>query len=479
MRRWVSWSGNKSQVQGPQLADEFPNSKDQVNRVVASKVQLFREVGLLSATFLVVGNIVGIGIFTTSGLIAEELGSSFWLLGTWIIGGLLALIGAICYSHLGTRFPQAGGEFAFLYPSFGPLPAFLSGWASLFIGFSAPIAASALGLAYHLLPLLPEKLSGISPAWIAASALLAVTLLLSVGLGFGTQLHSLVTFFNLVLALGFAVLVLANSPVRANLRPLFEDGIADIELSALASSIILVMFAYSGWNAAAYIAEEIRQPQRNLPRSLILGTVLVIVLYLLLNLAYFSAVPLLELKGQIPVAQIAASAALSSGSSLLSLLVLLSISSSLTAMSIAGPRVYFAMSRSRLFPSWLGEVDGKRKLPLKAIWFQTGVALMMILVGDFRQILLFSGFVLLLFTTLTVSVLLRTRRDQVGQGSFLLPYRVLPLVFVATNLGVMASTAFSHTLEVLAGLLTLAAGLPVYAIYRHRLSGPPNSSRSG
>ena len=435
---------------------------------MASKDQLFREVGLLSSTFLVVGNILGIGIFTTSGLIAEKLGNSFWLLGTWILGGLLALIGAICYSHLGTRFPQAGGEFAFLYPSYGPLPAFLSGWASLFIGFSAPIAASSLGLAYHLIPFLPGRLSGIPLSWVAAVALLSVTLLLSVSLRFGTQLHSLLTFFNLALALGFAVLVLGNSPVRTNLRPIFEGGIIDVELLSLAPSIILVMFAYSGWNAAAYIAEEIREPGRNLPRSLLLGTLLVIVLYLLLNLAYFSAVPLLELKGQIPVAQIAASAALGSGSGLLSLLVLLSISNSLTAMSIAGPRVYFAMSRSQLFPSWLGQVDGKRKIPLRAIWFQTGVALVMILVGDFRQILLYAGFVLLLFSTLTVSVLLRTRRDEVRQSSFLLPYRILPVVFVATNLGVMASTAFSHTLEVAAGLATLAAGLPVYVIYRRR-----------
>ena len=435
---------------------------------MASKDQLFREVGLLSSTFLVVGNIVGIGIFTTSGLIAQELGNSFWLLGTWVLGGLLALIGAICYSHLGTRFPQAGGEFAFLYPSYGPLPAFLSGWASLFIGFSAPIAASSLGLAYHLIPFLPESLSGIPLSCVAAVALLAVTLLLSVGLGFGTRLHSLLTFFNLALALGFAVLVLGNSPVRTNLRPIFEGGIIDVELFSLAPAIILVMFAYSGWNAAAYIAEEIREPERNLPRSLLLGTLMVIALYLLLNLAYFSAVPLVELKGQIPVAQIAASAALGSGSGLLSLLVLLSISSSLTAMSIAGPRVYFAMSRSQLFPSWLGQVDGKRKIPLRAIWFQTGVALLMILVGDFRQILLYAGFVLLLFSTLTVSVLLRTTRNEVRQSSFLLPYRVLPIVFVATNLGVMASTAFSHTLEVAAGLATVAAGLPVYVIYRRR-----------
>ncbi len=429
-------------------------------------MQLFREVGLLSSIFLVVGNILGIGIFTTSGLIAGQLGSSFWLLGVWIVGGLLALIGAICYSHLGTRFPQAGGEFAFLYPTYGPLPAFLSGWASLFIGFSAPIAASSLGLAHHLIPFLPEKLSGMPLGWVAASALLTVTLLLSVGLAFGTQLHSLLTVFNLALALGFAVLVLGNSPVRSNLRPIFEGGIADVELSSLASAIVLVMFAYSGWNAAAYITEEIREPQRNLPRSLILGTLLVIGLYLTLNLAYFSAVPFRELRGQIPVAQIAASAALISGGGLLSLLVLLSISSSLTAMSIAGPRVYFAMSRSRLFPNWLGQVDTKRKLPLRAIWFQTAVALVLILVGDFRQILLYSGFVLLLFSTLTVSVLLGTRRGEVERGSFLLSYRVLPILFVATNLGVMASTAVSHTLEVVAGLLTLAAGLPVYLFYR-------------
>ena len=429
-------------------------------------MQLFREVGLLSSTFLVVGNIVGIGIFTTSGLIAEELGNTFWLLGIWVVGGSLALIGAICYSQLGSRFPQAGGEFAFLYPSCGPLSAFLSGWASLFIGFSAPIAASSLGLAHHLLPFLPEGFHSVPLSGIAAFVLLVITLLLSAGLQFGIRLHSLLTFLNLALAIGFSVAVLASSPIRANLGPIITSGVVAVEFPSIATAIILVMFAYSGWNASAYIGEEIKNPKRNLPRSLLLGTLVVIVLYLLLNLAYFSAVPLSELRGQVPVAQVAATAALSSGGSLLSLLILFSISSSLTAMSIAGPRVYFAMSRSQLFPSWLGQVDSQRKLPLRAIWFQTALALLFILVADFREILLYSGFVLLLFSTMTVSVLLRTSRGEAGYSSFTLTHRLLPLSFVTTNLAVMVSTAMTHTKEVLAGLLTLAVGLPVYAFYQ-------------
>ena len=159
----------------------------------------------------------------------------------------------------------------------------------------------------------------------------------------------------------------------------------------MASALVLVMFSYSGWNAAAYIAEEIRDPARNLPRSLLLGTALVTILYVGVNLAYLTVLPLDRLQGEVAVAQLAAAAVLPSGEWIVTLLILVSILSSVTAMSIAGPRIYFAMSRERLFPSWLGEVHLRKKIPLKAIWFQSGIALALVWMGTLRQILLFSG----------------------------------------------------------------------------------------
>ena len=267
---------------------------------------LYREVGLASATFLVVGNIIGIGIFTTSGGIARELSASPWLIGVWILGGVLALIGAICYARLGVQFPHAGGEYAFLRPTYGPLAAFLSGWASLLIGFTAPIAASALGMAHYLAAYFPAE-SGESSfvvRGIAIATLLFVTTLISIGLKAGGRLHSIVTILNFLLILGFAIAVLQRASTEEYLGRVLAGGFQDVGMPSLASAVVLVMFTYSGWNAAAYIAGEIKSPKRNIPASLLLGTGSVIGVYILINLAYLSAAPLSQLQGEVAVAEV-------------------------------------------------------------------------------------------------------------------------------------------------------------------------------
>ena len=315
-------------------------------------MKLFREVGLLSSTFLVIGNVIGIGIFTTPGLIAAEIGAGVWLLGVWILGGLLALIGAGCYAVLSIQIPKAGGEYAFLYPTYGPCSAFLAGWTSLLMGFAAPIAAGALGLSHYLVSSLGSTNSENSLVLkgTAAFVLLTVTLLLTIGLKFGNRIHSTVTLFNLALIVGFSAFVLGRAPIAQNLEPILGQTHPGFDLPSLATAIVMVMFSFSGWNAAAYLAEEIREPERNIPAALFLGTVTVTLIYLLINLAYFSSAPLSELAGQVAVAEVAAQAVFETGGTLLTnVLILFSILSSMTAMSIAGPRVYFAMSRNRLF----------------------------------------------------------------------------------------------------------------------------------
>ena len=427
---------------------------------------------------LVVGNIVGTGIFTTSGLIAQEIGNSPWLVGIWLAGGLLSLTGALCYAQLGARTPRAGGEFAFLYPVYGPLVAFplrLGFPDHRILGFSGPVAAASLGLAIYLEPYLPLASGPLGNQTVATLVLLAVTTLLSLGLKFGTRLHSTVTLLNLGLLAAFTCLVLVNTRKAGVLHELNPAGAWDLEtLVPVASALVLVMFSYSGWNAAAYIAEEIRDPARNLPRSLLLGTALVTILYVGINLAYLTALPLAQLQGEVAVAQLAASAVLPSGEWIVTLLILVSILSSVTAMSIAGPRIYFAMSRQRLFPSWLGEVHLKKKIPLKAIWFQSGIALALVWMGTLRQILLFSGFVVILFSAVTVSALLRTPLDpDSSRGAWILQ-RILPWIFVLTSFTILASVAFSHPGESLAGVATVCAGLPVYYYYcRRRLGSAP------
>ncbi len=431
---------------------------------------LFREISLLSSILLVIGNIIGIGIFTTSGLIAEMVGPSPWVIGVWVLGGLLALIGAACYSVLARQIPKAGGEYAYLFPSYGALPAFLSGWASLLIGFSAPIAAAALAFGEYLEPYLPSLVEGSGMTKpVALLSILAVSVFISLGLRFGAQLHSAVTLLNLGLIVGFGVLVLWRSPVSENLGPIFQASLLDSHWGGVGSALILVMFGYSGWNAAAYVAEEIRHPQRNIPAALILGTIAVIGAYVLINFAYFGAAPVASLVGEIAVAKNTASAAFGSlGTHFVNLLILSAIFSSLTAMSIAGPRVYFAMSRDQLFPRWLSEVDPRRKLPLKAIWFQSGIAMVLVSIAEFRQILLYSGTILVVFTTLTVSAIFQIQPQPGTLSPFRLLYRVLPALFVALNIMILVSSGIANAKTSLAGAATLAAGVPVYFYYRKR-----------
>ena len=421
---------------------------------------LYREIGPTAAIFLVVGNIIGIGIFTTSGLIAGQLGASPWLIGIWLLGGCLAMIGALCYAKLGVLYPRAGGEYAFLRPIFGPLVAFLSGWSSLFIGFTAPIAASALGFAHYLGSYLPDGAAenGLVVRGLAAISLIVVSALFSFGLKAGNRLHSVITVANLTTVLLFALLVLYRMPWHLHLSAALTGSASGTDWPTLGSAVILVMFTYSGWNASAYIAGEIERPTRNIPLSLVTGTLLVVVLYCLLNLAYLAASPLSAIADEVAVAEVTASNVFGAfGRNLINTLILFSILSSLTAMSIAGPRVYYAMAHDGLFPHWLARVDPRKKIPLRAIWFQTLVALGFVAVGSLYRILVYSGFILILFTTLTIAGLFRVSNA-----------RILPSIFIATNVLILASAAVSNPLETLAGVGTVALGVPVYAYYRRK-----------
>ncbi len=436
-------------------------------------MQLFREISLGSSILIVIGNIIGVGIFTTSGLVAGELGESGWLIGVWVVGGALALIGALCYSVLARQTPKAGGEYAFLYPTFGPLVAFYSGWASLLIGFSAPISAASIGLAAYCDPLLPFSTmsSDLALKAVAVSVLLLVTMAVSLGLHLGTRLHSTLTIINLGLLVIFASATLWRSTPSPNLAavlaPSMESG--SFSMATLGSTIILVMFAYSGWNAATYVGEEVRNPGINIPLALIFGTVTVTAAYLFMNLAYFSAVPVEELSGQIVVAEIAGRGTFGAwGRGFVSLLITTSIVSSITAMSIAGPRVYFAMARDGLLPLTLSQVHPRRKVPFQAVWFQATVAAILILIARFQQILLSSGIVMVFFTTLTVATLFKGGKGSGGLFVFLVFRRILPALFVAVNILILVSASITHTSECIAGLVAVLMGTPVFIFHRSR-----------
>ncbi|NDY71102.1 amino acid permease [Desulfobacter hydrogenophilus] len=442
---------------------------------------LKRDIGLASALVLVIANMVGTGVFTTTGFIMAELDSGPALLACWLVGGGFALAGALCYGELGSRFPKAGGEYAYLYQIFGPLPAFLSGWISLIVGFSAPIAAAAIAFSAYIagqestpwftLKILDAQILSISPASLLACAIVAVLSLVHChSLDFGKKVQNFLTLFKIVLIIGF---IIAGFLMRTRgIGEVMEiPKASSFSSSGFAVALIFVSFAYSGWNAAAYIGGEIKNPGKNLPLALILGTIIVTGLYLLLNLVYLFALPPDRITGVLEIGKVAAVALFGQNiGAVFGIAVAFGLLSVISAMIMAGPRVYFAMARDGQFFSSLSKVHETRRTPRRAILFQGGVAIGMILLAAFDQLLIYIGFTLSLCATLTVAGLFRLPRPSVKNPDiYRCPgYPFIPLFFIAGNIWIICYSIVSRPTAVVFGVLTILAGVAIYALFWQR-----------
>jgi len=414
---------------------------------------LSREIGFFSATVLVVANMIGTGIFTTSGFIIKELDNPYSMLLCWFVGGIFALCGALCYGELGAMFPKAGGEYVFLRESFGKCMGFLSGWISLIVGFSAPIAAASVAFAAYTFSTfpLPDDLvtrlsfSGIgiitlSPVTMLASAAIIILSLIHYhSLTVGTKVQNGLTIFKILLIFVFIILALCiGKGSLSNFSG--ESGISSVFKDKFAVSLIFVSFAYSGWNAAAYLGGEIINPGRNIPLALFTGTFLVICLYLLLNFVYIYALGYTEMSG---VMEVGAKSAVSlfgeNISRYFSGAIAVGILSALSAMVMTGPRVYYAMSKDGIFFELFGRVSKVRKTPAYSIFLQAGIAIILVVTASFDKLLLYIGFTLSLFTMMTVAgmVIIRIKNPSPGNtyGSF--GYPVTPLLFILGNLWII------------------------------------------
>ncbi len=393
---------------------------------------LQRRLGVWSATALVVSNMIGTGIFTTTGFLAGDLGQPWLVLGIWIVGALFALAGALCYSELGINFPTSGGEYVYLRRAYGPVWGFLSGWVSFFAGFSAPIAAAALAFAGYLafiFPVLGQKSSAFTwnmagITWqvgatqmLAAGLVLTLTILNCAGLVLIARVQNVLTMIKVVVIASFVVLGLSvgqgswdnfgGTAVRTSTSPLPEQ---------FAVSLFWVMFGYSGWNAATYVAEELREPQRTLPRALLFGTVAVALMYLALNIVFIFATPLESMKGVVAVGALAASALFGSQvAGIFGVLMALAIVSTVNAMITIGPRVYYAMARDGAFLSIAARVSTRSRVPIAAVICQ-GVCATLMTFTSFPQLVTYIGFSLTFFTVLAVSSLLCFDGGRTGSG---------------------------------------------------------------
>ena len=445
---------------------------------------LKREIGLFSATILVIANMVGTGIFTTSGFIMEELGNPQAMLLCWLVGGIFALCGALCYGELGAMFPRAGGEYVFLRESFGKGMGFLSGWISLIVGFSAPIAAAAIAFATYFFRILPASFSAkltapfleIGILAISPITMLAITVIIIFSLihyhsvFLGARVQNSLTVFKIGLIIVF---VTAGFCMGNGSTENFSQGleISLIFQDKFAISLIFITFAYSGWNAAAYLGGEIKNPVRNIPLALFTGTALVVCLYLLLNIIYIYALSPGEMSGVLEIGTKSAVSLFGDNiSRYFSGAIAIGILSVLSAMIMAGPRVYYAMARDGVFFKLFGKVNALRQTPVFAILLQAVIAIIMVITASFDKLLLYIGFTLSLCAMLTVvgMMLLRIKKPDLKRSYKTFGYPVTPLLFISGNLWIIYFCIKSRPITSLFGLGTIGLGILVYSYFRRK-----------
>ena len=419
------------------------------------------KIGWRSAAALVLANMIGTGAFTTLGLQLEWLEGGLALLSLWAVGGLVAWCGAVSYAELGTRLPKSGGEAYFLSAIFHPLLGFLSGWVSLTVGFAAAVALSAMAVGSYL-----AAWTGWTPSLIAVVSIVGLSLAHSFGTRQSKWIQNGLTGLKLlvVFGLGAAGLLL---PAPAEVAPMDWSlaALDEVWSPGAAVAMISVFYAFSGWNAAAYIVEEIREPKKNLPRALVLGTLVVGGLFLLLQYGFLRQAGPAALTGQIDVAQIATVAMFGErAGQFVSVLIGVLLLTGISAMIWIGPRVVRAMGDRH--PIWqsFGKLTGPSKLPLRATWLQGGISLFLVATASFEQVLLYSGFVLQLFTFLAIGGLLwlRYRGGGAADGYRSPLYPIPQLLFLGFSGWSMGYLLINQPIESLLGLLNVVAGLAAY-----------------
>jgi APA family basic amino acid/polyamine antiporter len=430
---------------------------------------------------LVVANMIGTGIFTTTGFLAGDLGRSSLVLGIWVVGGIVALAGCLVYAELGINLPRSGGEYVYLREAWGPVWGFVSGWVSFFAGFSAPIAAGGLAFAAYLSYFFPSLSpsssdsllhSGVGWIHLGNGQLIAVGVIVLfavvniLGLRLAANLQNMLTLLKIGVLSAF--LVLAFLAGHGNWHhfalPAVRVSPHDLALQ-FAVSLTFVMFAYSGWNAATYVAEEIQSPERSLPLALVGGTLLVIVFYLACNIAFIYALPLEKLKGVLAVGSEAARVLFPGrGGAIFSGMMAAALLSCISAMVIVGPRVYYAMAQDGCFFPSAARVHPRYQTPVVAVLFQTVATTAMIITGSFEALIYYIGFMLVLFAALATAGIFKLRKRPNWRK---LPavdrfFPLVPAVFLVASCGMLISTVRLRPTESFMGLLTVCCGAGLY-----------------
>ncbi|MGB8297837.1 MAG: amino acid permease [Polyangia bacterium] len=418
-----------------------------------------RRLGLSSATALVVANMVGTGVFTTSGLLIADLGSAWLVLLTWLVGGVVALLGALCYGALARHIPESGGEYVFLSRTLHPALGYLAGWVSLLVGFAVPLGAVAFAFGQYMSAL--GGVASASPRSTGTVIILIAAAVHAVSLTAGARAQAIAVAVELVviaLFIGFGT----GQLVHEGLHNVAAPG----RVAGLGVALVIVSYSYQGWNAAVYVGGEVAQPQRNLPRALVLGTVLVTTLYLGLNAVFVLGAPASLLAGKVDVGRIAA---LVLGgprlATLVSGLIAFVLAICVSSLAMAGPQVAARMAADGLLPRVLAVRPGRP--PRLALLAQTAIAIVALWTAAFASLLTYVGFTLSLMTAATVLGLVWQRHKQ-GPALEVPGWPWVPALFLLFVIGATGFTVAERPRESLVGLGTLAVGLFGYWLQKRK-----------
>jgi APA family basic amino acid/polyamine antiporter len=457
------------------------------NSTTQDSPQLLRKMNLLDSTFLVIGAIVGSGIFMTTGFIAEYLPSPLMILIIWLLGGFFAMSGALAFAELGAMYPQAGGQYIYLREAYGRWAGFLYGWGFFWVIECGGVAALAVGFAEYsgyFVPALSTKsylltlsLFGFDYSLsagqlIAVASILFLTAINYLGIKSGIMVQNIFTFLRIaaVTALIVLGLTIGSKAGVSSLGGLFTGDMSfSIKLFGLA--FIAVLWTYDGWYGVNCAAEEIKDPGKNIPRGLIFGTLTVMLIYFLVNVVYVMALPVETMKGVARIGELASTQLFGPTATLfISGTIMISIFGCLSASILYGPRVFFAMAQDRCFFKSMRYVHPRYRVPTKAIVWQGIWSSLLCLSGTYQDLFEYVVFALVIFWAATglAVLILRSKQPETPRPYKAWGYPILPILFVLINLGVFFNTIWAQPVQSLIGLFILIAGIPAFLYWRSK-----------
>src|SRR6201996_7228676 len=434
-------------------------------------------VSVIVATAIVVADMIGVGVFTSLGFQVKDIPSGFSILLLWAVGGLVALCGVFSYSELGAMFPRSSGEYNFLAQAYHPAFGFLAGWVSATVGFAAPVALAAMAFGEYGKSVLPA----VPPLALALGVVWLVSIVQLCGLKHSSTFQLIATILKVALIVAFLVAGgVAGTPQPISFAPAAGD-LAHIGSAPFAIGLVFVMYAFSGWNAATYIIGEMRLPQQNLPRALLSGTMIVLVLYVALNAVFLHTTPIDKLSGQLDVARIAGSYMFGDiGGRIVSAMICIGLISSISAMMWIGPRVMMTMGEDipalRAFAR-----KSSNGAPAYAILFQLAVAGLLLFPRSFEAVLDFIQFGLLFcsFSTVAGVIKLRITRPDLPRPYRAWGYPITPVVFLLVTGFMMYYLLVERPLQSSLGVVIMISGLLIYAIFHKRPERPAATASPG